>query len=149
MSTRSPHLAILINIPLKYNIIRIDGFAPPPESGGSRGEVGGKYSFFFIRKNRYLVTLARVSPRRNNRSRAQTSIFAIENLMSSTRARRQEARKCRPEASGNEDRKSMKSFNSYYFFQYFCSPAPVHEGMNNTKTIHFPIDFFSISALLH
>ena len=90
-----------------------------------------------IRKNRYLVTLARVSPRRNNRSRAQTSIFAIENLMSSTRARRQEARKCRPE----ESRKSMKSFNSHCFFQYFCSPAPVHEGMNNTKTIHFLLIF--------
>ena len=32
-----------------------------------------------IRKNRYLVTLALVSPRRNTRSRAQTSIFTIEN----------------------------------------------------------------------
>ena len=98
-----------------------------------------------IRKNRYLLTLARVSPRRNNRSRAQTSIFTIENRMSSTRARRQEARKCRPE----EFSARMKSFNSHCFFQYFCSPAPVHEGMNNTNTINFPIDFFSISALLH
>ena len=32
-----------------------------------------------IRKNWYLVTLALVSPRRNSRSRAQTSIFTIEN----------------------------------------------------------------------
>ena len=32
-----------------------------------------------IRKNAYLVTLALVSPRRNRRSRAQTSIFTIEN----------------------------------------------------------------------
>ena len=84
------------------------------------------------------MTLARVSPRRNNRSRAQTSIFAIENRMSSTRARRQEARKCRPE----EFSARMKSFNSHCFFQYFCSPAPVHEGMNNTKTIHFLLIFF-------
>ena len=99
--------------------------------------VNPEYSSFLIRKNRYLVMLARVSPRRNNRSRAQTSIFAVENLMSSTRARRQEARKCRPE----EDRKSMKSFNSHCFFQYFCSPAPVHEGMNHTKTIHFLLVF--------
>ena len=35
--------------------------------------------FILIRKNRYLVTLALVSPRRNRRSRAQTSIFTIEN----------------------------------------------------------------------
>ena len=35
----------------------------------------------------------------------------------------------------------MKSFNSHCFFQYFCSPAPVHEGMNNTKTIHFLLIF--------
>ena len=84
------------------------------------------------------MTLARVSPKRNNRSRAQTSIFAIENLMSSTRARRQEARKCRPE----EFSARMKSFNSHCFFPYFCSPAPVHEGMNNTKTIHFLLFFF-------
>ena len=115
--------------------------SPPPrvrgKSGGSRGEVAPEYSIFLIRKNRYLVTLARVSPRRNNRSRAQTSIFAIENLMSSTRARRQEARKCRPE----EFSARMKSFNSHCFFQYFCSPAPVHEGMNNTKTIHFLLIF--------
>ena len=88
------------------------------------------------------MTLARVSPRRNNRSRAQTSIFAIENLMSSTRARRQEARKCCPE----EFSARMKSFNSHCFFQYFCSPAPVHEGMNNTKTIHFLL-IFSIFLL--
>ena len=32
-----------------------------------------------IDKNRYLVTPAVVSPRRNSRSRAQTSIFTIEN----------------------------------------------------------------------
>ena len=32
-----------------------------------------------IRKNRYLVTPAVVSPRRDSRSRAQTSIFIIEN----------------------------------------------------------------------
>ena len=32
-----------------------------------------------IRKNAYLVTLALVSPTRNSRSRAQTSIFTIEN----------------------------------------------------------------------
>ena len=132
-------------IPLKHKIIRIDGFAPPRESAGSQPGVRGRYSYFLIRKNRYLVTLARVSPRRNNRSRAQTSIFAIENLMSSTRARRQEARKCRPE----EFSARMKSFNSLCFFQYLCSPAPVHEGMNNTKTIHFLFIFFSISALLH
>ena len=105
--------------------------------GSPPREVTPEYSIFLIRKNRYLVTLARVSPRRNNRSRAQTSIFAIENLMSSTRARRQEARKCRPE----EFSARMKSFNSHCFFQYFCSPAPVHEGMNNTKTIHFLLIF--------
>ena len=131
----------VLYIPLKHKIIRIDGFAPPP----SQAQVRGKYSFFLIRKNRYLVTLARVSPRRNNRSRAQTSIFAVENLMSSTRARRQEARKCRPE----EFSARMKSLNSHCFFQYFCSPAPVHEGMNNTKTIHFLFILFSISASLH
>ena len=99
---------IYIYIPLKHKIICIDGFAPP----GSPVEVRPEYSFFLIRKNRYLVTLARVSPRRNNRSRAQTPIFAIENLMSSSRARRQEARKCRPE----EFSARMKSFNSHCFF---------------------------------
>ena len=124
--------------------------SPPPRSGRSID--------FFDQKNRYLVTLAPVSPRRNNRSRAQTSIFAIENLMSSTRARRQEARKCRPE----EFSARMKSFNShcffsisallhqctkawiipkpfisYWFFQYFCSPALGHEGRKSTKVIHF------------
>ena len=36
-------------------------------------------SLILIRKNRYLVTLALVSSRRNSRSRAQTSIFTIEN----------------------------------------------------------------------
>ena len=36
-------------------------------------------SFILIRKKQYLVTLALVSPRRNSRSRAQTSIFMIEN----------------------------------------------------------------------
>ena len=85
-------LYIYIYIPLKYNIIRIDGFAPPPESGGSQGEVRGKYSSLLIRRKRYLVTLARVSPRRNNRLRAQTSIFAIENqhfLVACIRTRRQ------------------------------------------------------------
>ena len=39
----------------------------------------GRSSFILIRKNAYLVTLALVSPRRNRRSRAQTSIFTIEN----------------------------------------------------------------------
>ena len=113
------------------------GSPPPRESGGGRAKVRGKYSIDSIRKNRYLVTLARVSPRRNNRSRAQTSIFAIENLMSSTRARRQEARKCRPEEFSA--RYEMIQFK--LFFQYFCSPAPVHEGMNNSKTIHFLLIF--------
>ena len=112
--------------------------APPPSPGEVSPESGGSIDFFLIRKNRYLVTLARVSPRRNNRSRAQTSIFAIENLMSSTRARRQEARKCRPE----EFSARMKSFNSHCFFSVFLlSCTPVHEGMNNTKTIHFLLVF--------
>ena len=35
----------------------------------------------------------------------------------------------------------MKSLNSHCFFRYFCSPAPVHEGMKNTKTIHFLLFF--------
>ena len=39
---------------------------------------GGRRSTL-IGKNRCLVTLALVSPRRNSRSRAQTSIFTIEN----------------------------------------------------------------------
>ena len=39
----------------------------------------GHSSFILIRKKQYLVTLALVSPRRNRRSRAQTSIFTIEN----------------------------------------------------------------------
>ena len=39
---------------------------------------GGRRSTL-IRKNAYLVTLALVSPTRNRRSRAQTSIFTIEN----------------------------------------------------------------------
>ena len=42
---------------------------------GSRGHS----SFILIRKKQHLVTLALVSPRRNERSRAQTSIFTIEN----------------------------------------------------------------------
>ena len=42
-------------------------------------EVRARSSFTLIRKNAYLVTLALVSPRRNRRSRAQTSIFTIEN----------------------------------------------------------------------
>ena len=39
----------------------------------------GHSSLILIRKNQYLVTLALVSPRRNRGSRAQTSIFTIEN----------------------------------------------------------------------
>ena len=39
----------------------------------------GRSLFTLIRKNAYLVTLALVSPTRNSRSRAQTSIFTIEN----------------------------------------------------------------------
>ena len=39
----------------------------------------GHSSFILLRRNAYLVTLALVSPRRNTRSRAQTSIFTIEN----------------------------------------------------------------------
>ena len=45
--------------------------------GATRGW-RGRSSFTLIRKNAYLVTLALVSPRRNRRSRAQTSIFTIE-----------------------------------------------------------------------
>ena len=41
-----------------------------------RREVGAS---ILIRKNAYLVTLAVVSPRRNTRLRAQTSIFTAEN----------------------------------------------------------------------
>ena len=39
----------------------------------------GRSALRLIRKNAYLVTLALVSPTRNSRSRAQTSIFTIEN----------------------------------------------------------------------
>ena len=39
----------------------------------------GHSSLILIRKKQCLVTLALVSPRRNSRSRAQTSIFTIEN----------------------------------------------------------------------
>ena len=39
----------------------------------------GHSSFILISKNQYLVTLALVSPRRNSRSRAQTSIYTVEN----------------------------------------------------------------------
>ena len=40
---------------------------------------GAHSSFILIGKKQYLATLALVSPRRNRRSRAQTSIFTIEN----------------------------------------------------------------------
>ena len=39
----------------------------------------GHSSLILIRKNQYFVALALVSPKRNNRSRAQTSIFTVEN----------------------------------------------------------------------
>ena len=45
---------------------------------GTKGNHGAS-TFILIRKNRYLVTPAVVSPTRNGRSRAQTSIFTIEN----------------------------------------------------------------------
>ena len=46
---------------------------------GAMKGAGGRSSFILIRKSQYLVTLALVSSRRNRRSRAQTSIFTIEN----------------------------------------------------------------------
>ena len=54
-------------------------------------------------------------------------------------------------APGHEGSKSMKSCNSYCFFQYFCSPASVHEGMKNSKTIHFLLFllYFCSPALGH
>ena len=46
---------------------------------GALGVRRGPLEIILIRKNAYLVTLALVSSRRNTRSRAQTSIFIIEN----------------------------------------------------------------------
>ena len=42
---------------------------------------GAHSSFILIRKELYSVSLEIVSPRRNSRSRAQTSIFAIESCL--------------------------------------------------------------------
>ena len=75
--------------------------------------------------------------------------------MSSTRARRQEARKCCQPGCLNHSIPIVffsisallhhctkawiipKPFISYWFFQYFCSPALGHEGRKSMKVIHF------------
>ena len=102
---------------------------PPPESGGGRAQVGRKYSIFLIRKNRYLVTLARVSPRRNNRSRAQTSIFAIENRTLSGLL--------------HQGTKAAKVWNHAIriVFSVFLLSCSVHRDMKNSKNIHFLLIF--------
>ena len=149
----------VLYIPLKHKIIRIDGFAPPRESGASQGEVRGRYSSFLIRKNRYLVTLARVLPRRNKRSRAHTSIFTIENqhfLVSCIRERRQKKYEIIQfllfffsiSALLHQCTKAWiirKPFISYSFFSVFLLPCIRARRQKKYESHSFPI-FFSISA---